>query len=87
MNDARRSPLLKFFEQILPRMKYPYLFLILLGLFAANVIIPDPIPFVDEAMLLVLTLLVGSWGKRGEAPPEDQRSAQPKDVTDRGRDF
>ena len=78
---------MKFFAQILPRMKYPHLFLILLGLFAINVIVPDPIPFIDEAMLLVLTLLVGSWGKRSEAPPEDRPPPQPTDVTDRGSDF
>ncbi len=87
MNTPQRGPVMKILEQILPKMKYPYLFLLLGGLFVVDLVIPDPIPFVDEAMLLLLTMLVGSWGRREPAPPKEQPSSQPKDVTDRGDDY
>lgn len=37
------------------------LFKILLALFVLDVIVPDPIPFVDEAILGLLTLLVAHY--------------------------
>ncbi len=46
------------------RLRYPYLFVLLLVLFLLDLVIPDAIPFVDEALLALLTVLVGSWGNR-----------------------
>lgn len=69
--------------RFLPRLKYPWLFLLLAALFLADLIVPDLLPFVDEAMLGLLTVLVGAWKTRRE-PPEEP--LPPKDVTDRGSD-
>jgi hypothetical protein len=79
MNDARKGPLYSILERVVPRLKYPQLFAVLTALFLIDLFVPDPIPFVDEVLLGVLTLLVGSWTtRRGSDPPP------PKDVTDRG---
>lgn len=40
------------------------LFLLAGLLFAADLVIPDPIPFVDEMMLGLATLLLGRWKRR-----------------------
>lgn len=61
-------------ERVLPRLRYPHLFALLAGLLAIDLLIPDPIPLIDEATLAILTLLVGSWRSRREPPP-------PRDVT------
>lgn len=42
-------------------LRFPTLFLLLAGLTLADLITPDPLPFVDELFMILLTLLVGSW--------------------------
>ena len=50
------------------RLRFPTLFLITLGLFAVDMIVPDPIPFIDEIMLGLATMLFASWRKRRDPP-------------------
>ncbi len=69
--------------KFLPRLKYPWLFLLLAALFAADLVVPDLLPFIDEVMLGLLTVLVGAWKTRHEAPDEP---LPPKDVTEKGWD-
>jgi hypothetical protein len=52
--------LLRYFS----RLKFPWLFAVTAILFGLNVIIPDPIPFVDELLLGMMTLLLGTLRKR-----------------------
>lgn len=57
----------------LSRLRHPQLFLLLFFLFVLSMLWPDPLPLVDEAILAVLTLLVGQWKKEPEVqgkPPE-----------------
>ncbi|HSH26712.1 MAG TPA: DUF6116 family protein [Wenzhouxiangella sp.] len=56
-------------QRFLERRRFRTLFMILAGLFVANVFIPDPIPFIDEALMLVATVIVGSVGKRKKGAP------------------
>jgi len=56
-------------------MRYPYLFLILGGLFLVDLVIPDPIPLVDEVLLALLTFLVATFTTRRDPRPP------PRDVT------
>ncbi|MEO5962820.1 MAG: DUF6116 family protein [Thermomonas sp.] len=56
------SPLLRFFG----RLSYPRLFAVTAALFALDVVIPDLIPFVDEILLGLGTLLLANWKKRKE---------------------
>jgi len=48
------APLLTF----LSRLRYRWLFLIAAGLFAVDMVIPDVIPFVDEILLGVATIVL-----------------------------
>ena len=70
MNAPKSGPIFSFLERIVPRLKYPQLFTIVLGLFLIDLFVPDPVPFVDEALLGVLTLLLGTWKTRHEPPAE-----------------
>jgi hypothetical protein len=86
MANGSSSALGKILDRITGNMRFPHLFLVLLGLLAVDLVIPDPIPFLDEAALALLTLMVSRWPARREettpkAPPEP---TAPKDVTDRG---
>ncbi|MBN2369946.1 MAG: hypothetical protein JXO72_05615 [Vicinamibacteria bacterium] len=63
-----RGPFRALVERVIPRLKHPHLFLILLALFLIDMFFPDPLPFVDELVLALLTFLAGSWRKRRELP-------------------
>ena len=54
------APLLRFFG----RLSYPRLFLLTAALFVLDVVIPDFIPFVDEILLGLGTLLLANWKTR-----------------------
>jgi hypothetical protein len=51
------------------RLRFPWLFALTAGVFLLDLIVPDAIPFVDEVMLGLATLLLGSWRKRRQPPP------------------
>ena len=48
------------------RLKFPQLFLVLVALFAVDMVTPDPILLLDEAILGVLAVMFGLWRNRGE---------------------
>lgn len=51
-------------------LRFPVLFALVGGLFLLDVVVPDMIPFVDEVLLALGTLLVGSLRKRRvDIPP------------------
>jgi hypothetical protein len=56
-------------------MRYPYLFLVLGALFLVDLIVPDPIPLVDEILLAVLTFIAATFTTRRDTDPE------PRDIT------
>lgn len=39
-------------------------------LFALDFVTPDPLPFIDEIVLLTLTILLARWQNRGATPVE-----------------
>ena len=45
-------------------LRFPVLFLILLGVTVADILVPDVVPFVDEIVLAVLTAILGLWKDR-----------------------
>lgn len=53
------------------KLRYPTLFKITAALFAVTLFVPDPIPFVDEILLGLGTLLLANWKNRKSplAPP------------------
>jgi hypothetical protein len=76
MSNPILAPILAFAS----RLRFPTLFLVIAGLFAFDLIIPDFIPFLDEIMLGLSTLLLASWKNRNVAAdnkPSDTNSKPP----------
>ena len=75
-----QTPLIKGF---LGRLKFPQLFVLAVALFLFDLLVPDFLPFVDEILLAIGAMVLGSWEKKveptGDKPPM-------KDVTTSGRD-
>lgn len=46
------------------KLRFPTLLKIVAALFAINLFLPDPIPFVDEIVLALGTLVLASWKDR-----------------------
>lgn len=73
---ALKSPISILIDRLIPGIRYPWLFAILAGLLAIDLVVPDPVPLLDEVVLGLLTFLAASWRiRKGDADPP------PKDVT------
>ena len=46
------------------KLRFPILFKITAGLFALSVLLPDPIPFLDELLLGMTTIVLANWKHR-----------------------
>lgn len=62
-----RNPLLAAVTRFAAKLRYPQLFLLTAGLFVLDLVIPDAIPFVDEILLGLATLLLA--GRRKPTAP------------------
>ena len=51
------------------RLRYPTLFKLTAALFAISVLLPDPLPFVEEIMLGLGALLLANWKNRKAPTP------------------
>ena len=58
-------------------MRFPTLFLIVGGLFLVDLVVPDLIPFYDEILLAMLTVLIGSVRRRGQTIDAAAQSEEP----------
>jgi len=63
----------------LRRLSYPRLFVLTAALFVFSLLIPDPLPFVDELLLGLFTLLLARRKRRTRepAPPAIDSSPSP----------
>lgn len=72
--------------RIARRLRFPQLFMLTAGLFVLDLLIPDLIPFLDEFVLGLATLLLGAWtrGKKEhlEQAQEDGREDGREDEQD-----
>jgi hypothetical protein len=59
-----RSPIVALVARFAARLRYPQLVAIMATLFLLDLVIPDVIPFADEALLGLGTLLLASLKKR-----------------------
>ncbi len=69
------------FQRFASGLKFPYIFILLLVLFLVDLLTPDPILFVDEAILGLLAVLFGMWKERrqvGSAEPSEKNVTPPK---------
>jgi len=72
MDAPQRTAVVSLLPRALSRLRHPHLFVLLLALFLVDLVVPDFIPFLDELVLAVLTVLLGSWrrpSEEGPAPP------------------
>ncbi|HBK47083.1 MAG TPA: hypothetical protein DDZ67_11750 [Xanthomonadaceae bacterium] len=51
------------------KLRYPTLFKVVAGLFLVDLLVPDVIPFVDELLLGMGTLLLANWKNRKAPAP------------------
>lgn len=63
-------------ERVAGRLRFPALFTLTAALFVVNLVVPDPIPFVDEILLGLVTLVLGAWkDRRGDAEDTNVESS------------
>ncbi len=62
------NPLLGPVMRWLGRLSYPRLFMVAAALFVGDLLVPDFIPFVDELLLGLGTLLLANFKNRKGAP-------------------
>jgi len=80
------SPVSSLVQQIASRFRYPQLFFATLILFLVDLVVPDFIPFADEILLGLLTVILGSLRpeRSGGADGAEAEAERPmKDVTPR----
>lgn len=71
-----QTPMIKGF---LARLKFPQLFVLAAGLLVLDLLVPDFVPFLDEILLAIGTMVLGSWEKK--VSPESSGKPPMKDVT------
>lgn len=60
------------------KLRFPILFKLTAGLFALSVLLPDPIPFLDELLLGMTTIVLANWKHRKDpAVIDSQNPTQP----------
>ena len=79
MND-RPVTLSQRLQRFIGEMKSSTLLLVVTSLFLVDLAVPDPLPFVDEIVLGIVTILVARWQSRRQEPPPAPKPP-PKDVT------
>jgi hypothetical protein len=67
MSNPMLAPVLAF----LGRLKYPQLFKLTAALFVLDLLIPDLVPFADELLLAMGTLVLGNWKRRRDGVTVD----------------
>lgn len=50
-------------------LRFPVLFVLTAGLFAADLVLPDLLPFIDELLLGAATALIASRRRKGSPTP------------------
>jgi hypothetical protein len=70
------SPLVAPILGFLSRLSFPRLFLLAAALWAVDMVVPDFIPFIDELLLGIATLLLASFRKRRTPDLDTAKPAQ-----------
>lgn len=71
-----RKSLIGILARYASRLRFPQLFALTAALFLLDVLIPDFIPFADEILLALATILLGSWQKQRTERSAPQGSAR-----------
>lgn len=81
MANVTRGVIPMLLARFAGRLKFPQLFAFTGVLFLLDLVIPDLIPFADEMMLGLLTLLLGTWKKPKPTATTDGPKPPIKDIT------
>ncbi len=79
------TPNQSMFRQWAAGLRFPQLMVVTVILLVTDLLVPDMIPFVDEALLALLALILGSLKARRQEESTDEKRTE-KNVTERGRD-
>ncbi len=63
----KSTPLMALVIRFASRLRFPTLFLVTAALFVIDMIVPDFIPFADEILLALATLVLGTWQRNRTA--------------------
>jgi hypothetical protein len=63
------APIRNIIQRSTTKLRYPWLLAITVALFAADVVVPDVVPFVDEILLGLGTVVLARLRTRREPPP------------------
>lgn len=69
---ASRDERIGFIRRYVSRLSFPYLFALFSGLFLLDLFFPDPVPFLDEAILGTLAVMLGMWRDKREAKEKNR---------------
>lgn len=58
------TPVQQVVGNVAGRLRYPWVFGLLVAALTVDFFVPDPVPFIDELVLALLTVFVGSWRNR-----------------------
>lgn len=81
MANLLLAPVVRF----LGRLSYPKLFLLTAALFVFDLFVPDLVPFIDELLLGLGTLLLANWKNRRQPGTPDGDSSRVIDGDSRRR--
>ena len=70
-------------SRFIGRLRFPQLFVVAAILLGVDLVVPDVIPFIDEALLALLTAMLGMLRRREPQPDPDPRGQIEKNVTPR----
>lgn len=70
---AMANPLVAAVVRFAGGLRFPTLFKLTLALFLLNLIVPDPIPYADEVLLGLFTLMLGSMKFEKSKPKSESR--------------
>lgn len=54
-------------------LRFPWLLALTAGLFLVDLLLPDPLPLLDELLLGLVTLLFAAWRRRPRGAPAEPR--------------
>ena len=77
------TPVQKVSNSLLSRLRFPQAFVILATLFVIDLFVPDLVPFIDEIILALLTLLTAMWQKERPNSAESEKPPE-KNITPQG---
>lgn len=84
-----KTPASTIIGKLAGRLRFPQLFAVVTALFLIDLLIPDMIPFVDEVLLGLLAVLLGTLQDRrsegGERPAPTGDKPPMKDITPQDR--